>query len=168
MLFKNEPIWPKSKCEGSQLGVSYYHLHPTEGCGLVVGEAHWLLSASQKWIILQEQQTDPGLCQSCRAVFLWLAASDLLCYCPVPQLRFLTQIKQQWWWIKKWQQCWKKMPLRFTFAWWARRTCRVLWGWKWQCSALLWHEMHSLPSVMTKVGAGLCSRPVACGIGLKR
>lgn len=84
---------------------------------------------------------------SCRAVFLWLAASNLLCYYPVPQLEFLRQIKQQWWWRKKWQQQRKKMPLRFTFAWWARRSCRVFWGWKWQCLALPWHEMHSFPSL---------------------
>lgn len=68
VLFKNECIWPNSKHEGSQLGVSY-HLHPMERCGFVMDDSCWLLSASQKWIILEEQETDPGLLSAAELFF---------------------------------------------------------------------------------------------------
>lgn len=29
----------------------------------MVEDSCWLLSASQKWIIVEEQETEPGLCQ---------------------------------------------------------------------------------------------------------
>lgn len=87
-----------------------------------------------------------GFCQL-QSCFSLVGCQQLAVLYPVPQLEFLRQIKQQWGWRKKWQQQRKKMPLRFTFAWWARRSCRVFWGWKWQCLALPWHEMHSFPSL---------------------
>lgn len=167
LLFKNESIWPNSKREEQPTWCEL----PAASCGEMwacVGGCS-LVSVSQpasSGLFWRSNRQSPGFV-SCRAVLLWLAASNLLCYYPSPQLRFLRQVKQQWWWRKKWQQCWK-MPLRFTLVWWAWRSCRAFWGWKWQCCALLWHEMHSLPSGMTKVGTGLCSKPVACSIGLRR
>lgn len=42
--------------------------------------------------ILEEQGNGPQAFVGCGAAVLWLAASDLLCCCPHPQLEFLRQI----------------------------------------------------------------------------
>lgn len=135
-LMWGQPIWCVS-----------HHQHPMKGCGFVMEDSHSLLSASQKWIILEEQEMDPGL----------LSAAELFCSGWQPAACCAATLFLSWASSDKLNSSdngersgssTRRWPSDSHLLSEPGESCRVLWGWKWQCLALLWHEISTPPFLL--------------------
>lgn len=62
--------------KAASMRAASHHQHPREGCAAVMEDSHLLLSAGQKWIILEEQEMEPWLPSAAEmAVWGWQPAT---------------------------------------------------------------------------------------------
>lgn len=59
----------KQLIEGQAIWCVSHHQYPIKGCAFVMEDSHLPLSASQKWIILEKEEMDPGLLSAAELFF---------------------------------------------------------------------------------------------------